>query len=558
MSFLTPLIRSKGLTIEKFCKSLDINRQSFYRQVKKSPVPFTEDLLNKITNLLSLSSQQIQELYSYTILGERSSNYSTNRFAILSSIITTTAPLAPIAGSKTSDAIIDYAFYQNSRSIINMPASDVAKELINSITLNETDLPTQKKLHNFTITIYNCLENPSDNPYELLNRSTTKTSSLARLFYSLDNISGFTNDIFNIKVSHYIPGYDKQKKSSIELFRNLLPLLSTVRNYSYDTRELNDVLWSQQNDMCIIKYSQMYIEQPSTKKHKYFIIKFNNRGIGYIRCVGPNHENETEAQSIYHYFTHDCRNEICGKRNQLVGIEVLNSLYLYLHTRYKHILLSSDFCYDTLPYSVWKDYQNNLTPEHIQILASLISPTKKLTFDESNLIVSNLLKIFEKRYDINNKSRSICVYSELGLRNFIKNQMIHDLYLPLENAKIKLPTFNKTQLLRILEELLIQVKNTTPEGIRVYIFNNNYRENAYNFLIYKDYGIESLSPINTHLDSASNMYECPDTSTQLYNYILTLIEQRNNSEVTTFTPIKDDDSAISFVKSLIEQVKKME
>lgn len=554
MLFLTPLIRSKGLTIENFCKELNINRQSFYRQVKKYPVPFTEDLLSRIATVLTLSPQQIQELYSYTLLGEQPNTDSSNHIAILSSIVTATAPSAD---SKISDSIIDYAFYQNSRSVINMPAIDVAKEIINSIDLCETASTTQKKLHNFTITIYNCLENHSDDPYELLNRSTTKTSSLARLFFALDNMSTSTDDIFNIKVSHYIPGYDKKEDSSIELFRNLLPLLSTVRNYSYDTKELNDVLWSQQNNMCIIKYSQMYTEQPNTKKHKYFIIQFNNRGIGYVRCLGPNCNDETEAESIYHYFTHDCRNEICGKRNQLVGIEVLNSLYLYLHTQYKHILLSNDFCYDTLPYSVWKKYQNNLTPKQVQILASLISPNEEHTLDESNLIVSNLLKIFDRRYEINNKSGSICVYSEVGLRNFIKNKMIHDLFNPLENAKIELPAFNKSQLIEILEALLAQVKNTSAYGIRAYIFNNNYRENAYNFLIYKDHGIESLIPSNTRLDSVSNMYECPKTSSELYNYILSLIEQRNNSEVTTFNPIKNDDSAVSFVKSLIDQVKNM-
>lgn len=557
MSFLTPLIRSKGFTIESFCKTLNLNRQSFYRQVKKYPVPFTEDLLIRISNLLSLTPQQSQELYSYTILGEYSESTSVNKTAILSSIITATAPSVFSAVHKSSDSIIDYALYQDNCSIINMPAIDVAKEIINSISLDNAYSETNKVIHNFTITIYNCLEDYSDDPYELLNRSTTKTSALARLFYALDNMSASTDDVFNIKVSHYIPGYDAKEESSIELFRNLLPLLSTVRNYSYDTKNLNDALWSYNNDMCIIKYSQMYQDQPDTQKHKYYIIQFNTRGIGYIRSLGSDNNNEHEVQSLYHFFTHDCRNEICGKRNQLVGIDVLNSLYLYLHTRYKHILLSYDFCYDTIPYSVWNEYKNTLKEEHVQLLASLISPNEEHSSAESSFILNNLLKVFEKRYDVNNKSGSICVYSERGLRNFIKNGMIHDLFLPMTNANITLPPFNKKQIITILEDLLRQIKNKSSQGIKTYILNNNYRENAYNFLIYKDHGIETLSPINTHLDTVSTMYECPTTSTELYNYILSLIDQRNNSEVTTFNPIKDDDSAISFIESLIAQVTNM-
>lgn len=553
LSFITPIIRAKGYTIESFCKGLEINRQSFYRQIKKRPLPFTPELLTRISSFLSLSPQQIEELYFYTTPQEKSAKHSDETVFLLNSILTATSSLSPYIYNKSSDTIIDFTLYQNSRSLINMPANDIALEIIKSISLDSAD-SNDKIVHNYTVTIYNCLEEETVNPYSSTNMCITKCGSLARLFYSLEKHSNTLNSTGNIIVSHYIPQFNLSQKDSIYLFRNLLPLLSTVQNYSYDTNELPDSLWSSHNNMCVIKYSQMYQNKPETKKHKYFIINFNNRGFGFVRCLNPYPGEEIEVQSIYHYFTHDSRNTICENRQTLHGVEALNSLYLYLHSQYKHLVLSSDFCFDTFPTSIWVSYKNRLSHDQKLLFAKLITSNFNELPTDSNTIIDNTLEVFAKRYETNINNNTICVYSEYGLSELIKNRMIHDLYYPLKDNNIPIPLFSKDELKDLLDNLLQQLQNKEEKGIHAYILTGNYRENAHNFLIYKDYGIETFTPYNERLSMTSNMYECKTTSTALYDYITDLIKQRNSSEITTFNPVKSDSSAITFVKNLIKRL----
>lgn len=587
LSFLTQNIKQQRMTVDTFCTDVSISRQKFYRFVKE-PWRFTPQTLDAISKTLKLSEPAHRKLFSYA--GHNSDSFSINDL-----------PSAPIESS-FSDAlnskiedllssevyinrenIQEFEYYGSDSNISKLSALSIAQNIINSIDMSDI-MPSEHSLsihHNFTITIYNCVMmddciEDSTSEGQSLESPVNSCILLADLFQALDtavhkqNIQNNCNDSSHIRISHFISeapsdiasSSSKSLNRNLYLLKTLLPLLSTCGDYSYMTDKLRHPVWTDQNNFCVIKYSQLVLHDGQTaqeahndvnrlQKHSYFLIHFSPEGLAYVCPLGGDY-----ADYLYHFFTLDTRGLIRGY-NTYGNVVDINRQAYEMYANYDSILLHNDLCFDNISPEIWKNYfydKLDSSPNFADFFCQVFTLNSHYsTNDISSLFFQNIFPYLNSRFEANQKTNGIVVTSEFGLRNFARRRIISDL-LTSDSTINQEIAFSTEQMKDIFSHIIRSILDCQAgkNGVqRFYIARSNIFNRGYSYVFFRNYGLWSYNVNSKYRNVSMPIFKNADVANAIYNYINSLILARSSDYSSI---IMSDDEAISFLSSLIDNL----
>ena len=539
LSFMSGLIKEKGLTTEGFIDKAGLNKSQFYRGAKEPDKYFTDtDLLN-MAKILELDDNQKSILFSYKIKKDPEHNEINNWIHK----IMYTDPYEHKAEDRYDFDCYEKSTDNSNPNIMKRSDKTLAKYIVDLCSDPDAEVKLHHSIH---ITIFNCY-----------NRE--KLSALSNLFLEIEkDILG--KDI-SLRINHFLNVSTEQIESKtiidkLEQLYIIMPLISTFTDYNILERNLSFPIWNKDDDLCLIKYE---LQNPKAEKDKkvkcnYFILNMNRKGKCYVLLLlGEN------QKYIYDYFRIDAWGLSFDKKsnNNLLNVNV--SIYEYA-INHKKIVYYDTLCFDNIRQDYWEVLKNTIDLKFKEALTNILDPNGILGSFSIEQKLQYGIEYIGKRYKENEKMGAINIISAIGLAEFAKNGYIADLNIDVsinaDSEKVILGDNIKFDSI-VVGEILTEIKdrlgkNVKNEGYQeYYILKPRSLNKQYSFSIYQNKNIWPLSPESLHRFDKLALYEDPDVANAMYSYIIDeIINKQNNPE----SIIMSKDEASTYIDRLIENL----
>jgi hypothetical protein len=570
--FLTGNIKKSGLTVNEFCSQVGISRQKFYRFVKE-PFRFTEQNIKRIKEVLHMDEVDASRLDS--LLGREtqpSSFVDPTDYNRLISDLLSRKPSDEISVNRFN---IEYLDESGSAAVFSPEVISCVLAGFGVQRENVDEALSQK--HEYAITIYNCTitaENFSSREYAFSKSILT----IARIVRLLESILDSSRGV-RIRVRHYLSGrtaelmmkHDIKDKAAIcfniRLFTDVLPLLSSVLDYSIDTAGVTRRFWTDHSDLCLIEHRYTCEDGMTGSRTEYFAMVFSGTGDCSVCRLGSE-----EAVNIFRFLSIDTRDKISMPSGHSVPANP-NQSYFELDKEYKNALIHPDLCFDDIPKDMWLAlYETAMAREDSvffeTVFRKLIDPYDQYAFLDFDALVHLAVDILDQRSKAGSSKGKIVVCHPEGLKNFVKTGIITDLITEeidytgknLVKAPLRFPAHMVVNLLKLIRDNIIRRMGSAVTDPAHYDWTNYYilkPQNAYpevSYVINREYGVFPVYNKSRHKNTITNAYQNPAVGTLFYDYVVNKIIGRHSTEMES--DILSDEHSIAFLDKLIAKAEK--
>lgn len=570
--FISNKLKEKEISWDEFLKQIEISRATYYRYVNKGEDAFEPYLINKISNVLSLSSEDRLAVFGYSPVSD--SSPETSYFDKVKPIFFFESPLD---GMETNT---EFEYYdvpasgeKNDFSLDVLSASGVARRMISSLECLPDERSSEYDYYHykFSIKILNCL-------------ALDITSLLARLIASIQkNLFDVSS---RIKVNHFIyntadsektnNSYSSKKQAdslsaSIELLYNTLPLHAICTEYTQDAPVLPSGIWSN-SDVCIIKFSRLLVPKGSSVKterdksygerkqrYTHFLIRFNrddrtNALTAYTCHLG-------EPLYLYKFFTIDTKH-IPSNDSSYLNSAMINKLFRQSYASNKMMLIGNDFCFDSINPVHWSNLFESVL--HTDNLQNILNYLKKLfdldtPFNNGNISISDmiheLINDLKVRYELSNIRRNINIFHAEGIQDFVARRMTSDMIAG-DNPPKELH-FDSATMCQILSETQDAIKNNdNPNTLsqKIYFVRPSaFRPSSLKYILIEDVGFFSEDDKSVTKNKSFTSFSDTNVVKIMMDYWMSEISKREKSKTPYSQPqtlLMSDEEAIAFLEKL--------
>jgi len=532
--FLTSIIKeSRYGSIESFISAAGLNRSLYYRGIREPKKFFSDEHLQKMASVLNLNDEQKKQLFELRELPDPiQGKINKLIYEILFS--------NPYAYNPEN--LFEFDLYESNKNknvedaVLKMSSGLLAKHIIKNATTQKNENQTGHYRHSFHVIIYNCVD-------ELI------LSALSELFLSLE--SGVPDsDIVSLRIAHFMRPQGDDVLGRLEFLKKLMPMITMFSDYSYDEKKLENPIWNENDNLCLIKYRCYNINDEKDSVYKYFLLNATKENKIYITSFDEEH--------IYKYFRIDARTFTFGSKTIN---DALDATYIYLKasTSNKKILFHYDFCFDNIIKNSWDDLFKRASAQAKEIIAYISDPGNFHSDLNVEQKIAVGLENIGKRYDVDDKMEAINILFIAGLDEFIKNKYISDfaIGLPGDQERVKigeLIQFTEAEILSHLKEVQKQLGDNTPQNKQRYYFVRNYfRTQLNSFIMFQNNFFVPCSPRSIHRLDGASYYEEKDIINVIFTYILEeLIDKRNAPD----SILMSDKEAFEYLERHIKELEK--
>ena len=529
LEWLTPLIRDANLTTESFIQAAKLNRSLFYNGVKE-PKKFSSTHMENIAIALNLSDAQKHQLFSFQ---EKPTPEQTELKRIAENILFSEPAIFDMDTT-------EYSFYESSSEIIGTYTSKLlAKQIVEKSFEQNLVVGSVGFHHSFHVTIYNCI-------------SEIMILALASLFYHLEKYLEKPSTV-SLQVNHIIHQQKENLIDRLNLYKTLLPLRSTLSDYSCFEGDIENPIWSKNDDMCLIQYRVMKANNEDALNTKYFLLNLYNEEAAISTSFDDVH--------LYKYFLVDAK----GKRFKNIPVNSALNTNIQAYeaaVSHKEFLFHYDFCFHDIAKEYWlkvlervKEY----SPEDKKQIANIMDPQNFYSgLDDMQKIVLGIDYI-GKRHDITSLNGSVSILTAFGLSEFTNKRYISDLAIPVKSEDGKVETmlgekmrFEPEEIVEHLRKVQKQLGDKAESNKRkYYLVKHRTQIRGHSYLLFKGKFLWVTSPHSLHIiDGGINFNETGVINAICYK-MEDLIAKRNDPDSILMT----DNEAFDFVEMLIERLR---
>lgn len=582
LSFLSGKLKRSGMTVDELCKKIGISRQKFYRFVKE-PHRFSNENVRTIANELSLSMQEIDLLESY--LYPEQQNETSLNLAEYGPMIESLFR-HKLSMELTSDLdIIEYT--QADRQVTMESAATFARIMAGFDGNRGYSKPFAASEHEYEFTLYNCIPSRGILQNKKGRTPVKYIQLLAGIINELEDTLSPVSSV-RIRIRHYTPedetGLISESEPNnkdtmryhIQILDTLLPLLSTIEDYSIRSAQGFKNSWMAENDLCLVRHTSCVSLEgassaagtSSSAEHEtqteYYLLAFT--GPGECRACKLGSE---KAFHIYRFLSADGR----GTRSPDKMIIDDPNMYFYEMDKDAHmILLHQDLGFSDIPSSMWITLLNDLLQrEDLNLfdkaLRGLIDPNGKYAFLKFEDLVQAAIRTLSQRMESDVRMGKIMICHPDGLVNLVRTGMIMDMSVAPNDFTGKSWSSNPLRFSKpMIRELLETIKssvlrrqgcgpkdNRKSERINYYILHPQFPFPEITFLIYDGRGVCPLYLKGRHKHTITNIYENPALGTLLFNYVQN--EMIGKRGTTLGSDILSDEHSIVLLDNLIAMLE---
>lgn len=491
-SYLKKKLKSKNMKIDTFIKKTKMSKSTIYRVMKGLQKP-SDDLIEKIAEVLNLSQIEKRELIYYSNVSTSDEGLTSARNAVLKLLYDTSIDV------HTED--LELIYYDKEKYVRYF--NDILHTILKICTKN-----------NFKI------------DFRIINCNTDFiTSSLINFIPKL----GKKTD--NYCIQHLVSLALDSPKDSINILSEVLPLLQ-LDNYSLyynDSSSTGNI--GIFNNLLIISYKYEDDNGEIISTHNY--ISFPEDGLP--ACYVSRNENY-----LYEFFDRNYNSLIQEYKlavNNRKEYEFLGYELAKLENEYEVFLFKPDPCYNRIPIEVYKDIIEKTSKDELKVFLNNLSTNN---FNDNGTLdfMPELISYLENRIKSSFKNIQVDIFTKKGLEEFAKSGRLSD-------HLIGLPSFTKEEV-KIILEFIKSRHVDKKDPYRFYIVENEYNNNEFILTVFKNYGlfIEYCNP-NSHANNYPHCFiehkELSDIFAEFAdNYVPTMITM-------------DTKKSIEFIDSLITE-----
>ena len=587
LSFLAGNIKKKGMTVNEFCSRVGISRQKFYRFVRE-PRRFSEENIAKIQAVLGLSSSEAETLRSYLRPGpaapaERSRDYSKYINSLFRRRISSESLM-----DRYEIEYIDEtgtAVMQSPRTMAAIiSGSGRAKDRTDEAA--EISSAPDSVIHDFTVTIYNCLSSEAGNPGDHVpSKSIMIIAGILKAledFYAPDGNAA-------IRVRHYLSEPRRKKmidhdstneeamSFNFNLLIDILPLLSVLPDYSIDTVGMTRHIWTEHSSLCLIEHSCLpegaspsstdaALQSRPEQAAEYFALAFSDSGDCSACRLG-----DEEASHIFRFLSADTRDKRGIGTDSFIPTNPNQAFYEYGRTL-RHALIHPDLCFDDVPREMWLTLYSIVESAEDRaffepVFRKLIDPYGQYAFLDFQSLVYLAVNTLEQRAAVNRKNGKIVVCHPEGLRNLVRTGIITDLQSEdtdytgksLGSAPLRFPAPIIRNLLLLIRESIVRRQNSPIrdplqyDWVNYYILQPKYPYPEVSYIVYRDFGVFPLYSKSRHRHTSTNAFQNSAVGTVIYDHIIHEMIGRRGQELDS--DILSDEHSIALIDQLIAQLE---
>lgn len=515
LSYISNFLRLKNISITDLFLKANITKGKFYRFVKE-PYRFSDLELERISNVLSLSASERENLFAYK---QHDSNFESDPKASLLSFDDIIFNKAKI--DINDDELIYNLFYQN--VISKETANTLTNKIISKNYLGENF--TMKKI---TLYILNCI-------------NEEKLLPIFNLAYKLNELS---KDKFDLNIVHYIHLSENNMKIKTNCFRNFCQMGFFI-NYNVKWVNLSESNWGRHMNYCLLNM---------TDDNEERFLHINVRNSDEVYCYW------SEDKNLHRFLALGIEELYNTKSIKKMNISDYN-IQIYKKTQeYSKILVHFSLCFDNILNKIWDSKIQDIQTNADKIVNKLSYGRDDNNYADKQLVLNYLVNTLRERFELNEVKETINLIHSSGLEKFIDDYTIYEAV----SLEIK---FNDEQIieqLKCIQERLGQsklnhqryyiIKSDTDKCLKLPKLPSSIDHNYYSYVIFRSDSIYVNSPCSENFISSEIYIEDSYLSKDFYDYIVEKLindEERNRES----SKIMTDKQANDFIAMLIAKVK---
>ena len=512
--FISFHLKRKGIGIDDLLASCNIGRSMFYRFLKE-PFRFSDEQLELIADVISLSDKEKLRLYAFK------SEYRHVDSAAK-------AAEDEIPGILFSNPYefrankIDFEYYDFEKDTTFVLDTDGFVDVISGHIAQMEHLDASR--FKLCFTIYNCT-------------SAQKVSSIYGLLFGLEK--KIKQKINTFRIIHYINYQQDDLLSKLKMLKVNLPMYSTFPDYHLINTDLTAHPWAGHIDFFVLKYG--YEPDSKAVKQRYIVGNMKNSRRAYAYS--------TDSYALYKFFT-------CGIDDQTAEMDYdsdvnpmeVNRFFQNLLSASGRILITQEPCYDALIPSIWDNLMEraiNNVP-NLKRIRTVLDPNDAFSIYSDAQVLEFCIKTLQSRFESNEKNETINILTTDGLETFITQSMTTD-------ALVLGETFSKAEIALQLEYIKSRLGDSASSGQQsFYIFNAKFKQPIYWYSIFKNrlIAVCSAKRVNPLLTTA--LLKDKAVADAMYNYVLyELIDKRGGAD----SLLMSDSEAGAFLDTLISRTR---
>ena len=422
------------MRVDTFITKCDMSKSTVYRVMKGYQKP-SEELENKISDILNFSPLERQELRYYTTLTNTDEDLLSARDAVFNLLYS--------AEENTPDKI-ELVYYDGEKYIRTL------NKILDSV-LSASD----SEGFCCSFRMVNCCQ---DNIIEPLFTAISQLMKNGKS-YSIEHLVNFST--YN-------------SKENIIVLSEFIPLLP-LDNYSVKYCETsgtagNSIFY----DFLMVEYSYKDDSGKGVTKHLYISFLRDNLSACYV----VDNENIQEFfERSYESLQHDYKLALNNQKK----FEFLGNLFVDLETKYDVCLFKPNPCYNRIPVSVFESVKQRSSDEilHYSMNTFLVNNVTKETVEAQ---LNDLFAYLKVRIEESYKHKQMDIFTRKGLESFASTGVLSD---HLDG----IPPFNGEEIKTILEYIKSRDLDEKDQ-YRFYITKSDeYSNEDLLISVFKEHGI---------------------------------------------------------------------
>jgi len=490
-SFFKQKLKEKHMRVDNFITKCDMSKSTVYRVMKGYQKP-SEELENKIADILNFSPIERQELRYYTTLSNTDEDVLSARDEVFNLLYS----------SEESDPDkIELVCYDNEKYIRTF------NKILDAV-LSASD----KDEFVCSFRMVNCCQDSIIEPLF----TTVFQLMKGNKNYNIEHLVNFS--IYNLK-------------ENIIVLNEIIPLLP-LDNYSVQYCETSGTVSSSIfYDFLIIDY--LYKDESGKKIEKHLYVSFLRDNLSAC-YVGDNENIQEFFERSYESLQHDYRLALNNQKK----FEFFGNLCVELEMKYDVCLFKPNPCYNRIPITVYESIRKRSSEEilHYFMNSFFIDNVTKETVETQ---LNNLFSYMKVRIEASYTHKQMDIYTRKGLESFASTGMLSD---HLDG----IPPFNGEEIRTILEYIK---SRDLDENDHYHFFvtkSDEYSNEDLLISAFKDHGM--LIEYNNPKYKANDMPYCVIEHRGLSNIFFDFAE----NYVPTMLAMPQNE-AHAFIDSLIQK-----
>ena len=607
LSFLTVRLKENGMTVNELCGRIGISRQKFYRFVKE-PQRFPAETVRALVRVLSLDDKEAAQLDSYFRPQENReyapdlSDYSgliENIFRhkpsaeVIPDLDTIeytqegrhTTKESPVSLARILSGLYEDAHWSGSAAsaakahIPGAPGVSAPAVLSDHVPAAQT--------HEYVFTLFNCVPSIADYSEKRVISTTKSIQTVASIVKQLEDVMLPHADV-KIRIRHYMTKKrrDQMRKDDLndqaamsfqlQLLDTLLPLLSMAEDYSIETADNPNTVWTSRGDLCLIRHtcrsSRDFFPASSVSSSpdqavftEYYSLMFSENGDCRACRLGSD-----EVSHIYRFLSPDGQGS--AGHPETPAVDNPSREFFERFKECPIIMIYPDLSFDDIPPQIWitlyREIQNKDDRElYVKVFRRLIDPYDRYAFLSFNDLAQAVLQTMEQRSETGIAQGNSVICHPQGLLNLVRTGMITDLAVGSDgctgssrnSAPLRFPDPLIRELLEMIRSNILWRQSAKPDDpskynrVNYYILHPQFPLPEVIFYFYGGRGVIPLYTKGRHRHTIANIYDAPAAATILFDYVKYEMIGKRGEKLGS--DILSDENSIALLDSLISMLK---